>query len=428
MEKKSFRLKILLYSAALFVIFVFAFALSVIIGNQVKTETVVEKTEQETVAAKIFVVRDEQYIYKKPPDKEHPGIVIPLIGDGKTVAKDDAVAAVCFNTDDALVYTEIMKTQNEINRYKQLEKQIKLNNLNANVLDIDEMNSDADLLFVQMLNVVSSGNFDNFGSASADFCDKMTGRQIAVDGKTVNSPNKIDFTDKIASLQLKLDELKGEKIYTNNLIAQKAGYFISSIDGYENKIPYKNIEDVTASELENILDSSPDKVSSDAIGKLVCDYNWYMLASINSSTASQLNVGQTLTVNFGQAFENSVIVKVHSISPSEKGRSAVVFECNLMNEQLAGLRIEDAQIVLREFTGYKVSKAALRVQNGITGAYVLIGNVTAFRKVDVLYSNDDYVIAKISNNGSSSGKPLQIELNDEVIVKGKNIYDGKIIT
>ena len=112
-------------------------ALSALVINRVTTETVVEKTEQETVATKIFVVRDEQYL-----DIKNSETIVPLIDDGSKVAKGDTVAAVFENASDALVYAEMMKTQNEINRYKQLVKQVNLDKLNTITLDINKMNSE----------------------------------------------------------------------------------------------------------------------------------------------------------------------------------------------------------------------------------------------------------------------------------------------
>ena len=421
MEKKSLWLKILPFLCIAIAGVLMSVALSALVINRVTTETVVEKTEQETVATKIFVVRDEQYL-----DIKNSETIVPLIDDGSKVAKGDTVAAVFENASDALVYAEMMKTQNEINRYKQLVKQVNLDKLNTITLDINKMNSDADLLFIKMLNVASSGKFENFDSSSADFCSKITSRQIVIDHKELDK-DKNYFSDKIKSLDIKYSNLEKKNIDFNNLIANESGYYVSRIDGYENNDLFNNIEHVTAAEIESKINSVPNFPKEDAIGKLIVNYNWYILASIESSVAARMNIGQPVTINFGQSFENTVFVKVHSISPSQNGKSAVVFECNLMNDKIAGMRIEEARIVLKEYKGYKVSKAALRVHNGYTGVYVLIGNRAAFREVDVSYSGDDFVIAYIVNNIFGSKKPMQIELYDEVIVKGKNIYDGKII-
>ena len=284
----------------------------------------------------------------------------------------------------------------------------------------DRLNSDADLLFVQMLNIVSSGKLENFDSSAAAFRNKLTSQQIAIEGK-------IDFSKKIKSLKERLSEIENESISVQNLTAEKAGYYISSIDGYENKLPYNNVEHLTASDIEKAVNSKPIVVPNNALGKLVCNYNWYLLTTVSNSIATQLKIGQPMKINFGQALENTVSVKVHSINSSQNGNSAVVFVCNLMNEQLAGLRIEKAALVLKEHKGYRVNSAAIRVNEGDAGAYVLLGNVISFRRLKVLYSNDEFVITKIIENTYYTKRPYNIELFDEVVIKGKNLNEGKIV-
>ena len=43
-------------------------------------------------------------------------------------------------------------------------------------------------------------------------------------------------------------------------------------------------------------------------------------------------------------------------------------------------------------------------------------------KIEVLYSTDNYCICKTEQTG------LRLRLYDEVILKGKNLYDGKVIS
>ena len=84
------------------------------------------------------------------------------------------------------------------------------------------------------------------------------------------------------------------------------------------------------------------------------------------------------------------------------------------------------KIVLNTYKGLKVSSSALRVvskEDGTnsTGVYVLSGMTAHFVPVNIVYSNDVYAICEIEQE---DGK---LRLYDEIIVKGKNIYDGKIV-
>ena len=73
-------------------------------------------------------------------------------------------------------------------------------------------------------------------------------------------------------------------------------------------------------------------------------------------------------------------------------------------------------------SGLKVDKRALRVVDSQTGVYVISGITLDFVTVKVLYSNDDYMICEQTQ---SNDKVLR--LYDEVVVKGRKLYDGKIV-
>ncbi len=410
MEKKSIWTKIISAFGVLLVASFMFYELIALNIEPVKTETVLAKTAQMTISTKLFVVRDEQYIMK-----DISGTVVPLIEDGQKVAKGDVFAMVCADADNAAVFTEINKIKKNILRYEELNS---LQNVNA--IDINKMNSDIDLLFANMLIVVSSGQYESFNKCAGDFRDQLTSRQIAIDGK-------LDFSSKISALKEKLAELEAQNISMQSLTAENSGYFISRVDGYENIIPYKDIENVSAADIDNAITISEPIPPANAFGKLVCNYDWYLLATVSTEEATRFKIGETRKIIFGKDTANTVSVTVHSINSSNDGKSAIVFICNQMNGQFAGMRIEEAQIVLKDYNGYKVNSSAIRVIDGVTGVYILRGNVVSFRKIGTLYSQDDYVIAEIIENTSTTKEPFNIELFDEVILGGKDLYEGKIV-
>ena len=60
--------------------------------------------------------------------------------------------------------------------------------------------------------------------------------------------------------------------------------------------------------------------------------------------------------------------------------------------------------------------------NSKRGVYVLTGMQVKFVEVNVIYSDDDYMICEKQTEDEKV-----LRLYDEVIVKGKNLYDGKIV-
>ena len=93
-----------------------------------------------------------------------------------------------------------------------------------------------------------------------------------------------------------------------------------------------------------------------------------------------------------------------------------------MNENLADFRIEDVQIITKEYTGYKIKNSAIRTVDGVTGVYVVSGNLIGFRKVHIAYNDGEYSI--VDNPDGESGF---IRLYDEVVTKGVEMYDNKLV-
>ena len=93
-----------------------------------------------------------------------------------------------------------------------------------------------------------------------------------------------------------------------------------------------------------------------------------------------------------------------------------------MNSELASMRSGPMTVVKKQYSGLKVSRKALRVVDSVRGVYVLTGMQVKFVPVEILYSNDEYIICEKQNETDGA-----LKLYDMVVVKGKNLYDGKIV-
>jgi hypothetical protein len=93
------------------------------------------------------------------------------------------------------------------------------------------------------------------------------------------------------------------------------------------------------------------------------------------------------------------------------------------------LRKVDGKIVIDEFKGLRVSRDAVRLDDdGNSGVYVRRGNVVHFRSLNIIYSEDSFVIAsKPSENSGIKLTHTHLKLYDEVIISGKELTDGMVI-
>ena len=117
----------------------------------------------------------------------------------------------------------------------------------------------------------------------------------------------------------------------------------------------------------------------------------------------------------------TAVVERINLSQSEDS-AVIILRCNEMNSELATLRTALVTLIKAEHSGIKIPAKALRVIDGKTGVFVVSGLEAKFVETEIIYSNDDYALSKL--NTAESDK---LRLYDEIIVKGKNLYDGKII-
>ena len=112
-----------------------------------------------------------------------------------------------------------------------------------------------------------------------------------------------------------------------------------------------------------------------------------------------------------------------------------------MNEELANMRIEDVELIFSTVRGYKIPSSAVREVDGVKGVYILRSSLVNFREINIVWSEDDYVITAPPEQPDTSDmtpeeveKVLdslpksEVEQYDEIIVKGKDLYDGKTIS
>ena len=94
-----------------------------------------------------------------------------------------------------------------------------------------------------------------------------------------------------------------------------------------------------------------------------------------------------------------------------------------MNGNIAVTRNAKMTVVTESYSGIRISNKAIRVVNGQTGVYIIQGSIVKFRPVEIIYTTETFSLCKRDENNLSEA----IRLYDEVIEKGKNLYDGKYI-
>lgn len=379
----------------------FAYSYSPIDTQRLTEETTIE----ETIDFKGFALRDEKII-----DTSASGTVIPLAHDGKRVANGDDIAVVCQNDDQAAAYTKLESLKHELERYKNINDPDGTQELSA-----DKLNTKISDAYDDIMDAVTTGAYDELPDALTAYADKCATKQILTDGS-------IDLSAKLTSLENEIAALTAQNINYSSVKAPKSGYYINTIDGYESALSYKDALSLTSQQIESALNAEPAAVSGNSLGKIVESYKWYIVGETESQNSSYFKNGARITVNFPKEGVNHVTMLVEKAN-TQGDKMTVVLSCSLMDETFANMRTEDMQIVTKSHMGYRVPSNVIRFdEDNNTGIYVLRGKIITFIPVEIIYTEDDFaIISSSSSNGKS------VRLYDEVIIKGKDLEDGKVI-
>ncbi len=379
----------------------FAYSYSPIDTQRLTEETTIE----ETIDFKGFALRDEKII-----DTSASGTVIPLAHDGKRVANGDDIAVVCQNDDQAAAYTKLESLKHELERYKNINDPDGTQELSA-----DKLNTKISDAYDDIMDAVTTGAYDELPDTLTAYADKCATKQILTDGS-------IDLSAKLTSLENEIAALTAQNINYSSVKAPKSGYYINTIDGYESALSYKDALSLTSQQIESALNAEPAAVSGNSLGKIVESYKWYIVGETENQNSSYFKNGAKITVNFPKEGVNHVTMLVEK-ADTQGDKMTVVLSCSLMDETFANMRTEDMQIVTKSHTGYRVPSNVIRFdEDNNTGIYVLRGKIITFIPVEIIYTEDDFaIISSSSSNGKS------VRLYDEVIIKGKDLEDGKVI-
>lgn len=375
--------------------------------SPVSTITLMEKEDfEETFEFNGFIVRDEKEI-----QGSGSGAVIPLVRDGKRVAKGDSIAVICNNEEDASVYKQLENAKEELARYQNL------NNSDDGMKDLSavKLNTDITAAYNQIMDCVASENFDLLDESIEEYNDKSAVRQILTNGS-------IDVSKQMTALDKEIKSLSSKNVSASPVSAPDSGYYINSVDGYENTIKYENVTSLKAKDINNALESSPAEKKSNSLGKLVGSYRWYIVGTLSKEYSTEFAPEGKVTVNFPDSGIKDIQMDVVSIK-TEGDSIVVVLSCDLMNETYANMRMGTVQVVTKSGTGFKVPESAVRFdEDNKSGIYVLRGKIITFVYAEILYSDGENVIVD-SSDANGGG----IALYDEVVTKGKDIEDGKVI-
>lgn len=398
--------------------------------TQVKTISAKETIAYNSVTADCFVIHDEKLI-----EYSGDGVISYTVDDGEKVSAKETVAGVFDSVASAGTKHEIERLRSKIAALEQLQS-----NAGTITQTPDEIDKTIGAELTRLNTALNSRSISEAESITDDILYTINERQF-VTGKTT------DYSGKISELKSRLDELEKNSSQGKQSKAIKSevtGYFVSSADGYENLFKVSDVADIMPDDMlpERITQK---EVSQNVIGKTIEGVYWYVACPVSAEDALRIKNADSLKLDIPVVSGEKIKVELYSINQKSKSSDAVIIlRGTYMNSEMASLRRGKFSIILDTYQGIYIPKSAVhdkeltrtvkdergreKQETGtVSGVYVKIGSEVTFKQIIPVFSGEDYIISSASGGERFSKEVGVVQVYDDIIVEGANLYDGKII-
>lgn len=368
-------------------------------------------TVSETYTAEAYIFRNETVLYSNGN-----GTVSYLYDDGTKVA---------IGTEVAKVYSG-ENTEETEQRVSDIERRINILENSSTVKDSSISDSSAidgqiDDLYYTIQAKINDGDLDYVIRRKDELLTLLNKRQLL-----------LQITDGFGSQIEELERQKSELTASLGgagvaVSTDVSGYVYSEVDGYENVFTADAVGSFTIDDFYSMTESQPESTQG-AVAKIATSYKWYIACEMPSVHQQYYTEGTTYTVNFPFCGGESVpMVLYRIVTGTDRENIVLVFETGNIPHDFNFLRKQSVEIVQQSHTGYRVPVSAVRMVNGKQGVYVKSGNMAVFKEITPIVEIDGYFIVKEQDKINDAEYASKLGLYDLVIVKGKKMYENKII-
>lgn len=363
------------------------------------TETAHVITVKNTISGGGYILRKETVVAT-----DSYGFFEQGIENGTRVSKGSSVGVLTTGDLDENLAQELEDVTNRINEIKQTES---ISDLYA---------SDEARIYTAMLTItadirenIRKGDFAD-AAKNTQKLEMLVEKKYSVENGSASDQLLVSLEEEKFNLENKIGGIRQE------VSAPESGYFYSTLDGLETGYNIKDIAQITNSNIKDFESTlSKYSASRNNAGKIVDSFEWYLAASLPNDDVEELKVGQTVTLSVDES--QFVDAEVVAINSDKSQFSAVVLKSNRSIPGIYEKRTAQFEICIAEHTGLYVPAAAIRVQNDITGVYVMNrSSETVFKCVNILMEEADYYIVE-SDYEPPEGCPFEsLRTYDNILV------------
>lgn len=379
-------------------------------SSRIKTTIIDIGEVRNTVDKDLVIIRDEMVF--NAPAQGYYELIYP---EGERVKKGTAIAKTKNqNTTDNYRYLlELIDA-----RIKSIENNIEMV-ISEN--ELNKVNNRLEYLYKEIQNRLSLGELSYIDSLKKEIQTLNNKKQYLLkedegEGKTVE--------------ELKIEKAEIENILkTQNSIVYSnyIGILSPFYDGYEDKLNFTELKNLSVSDIIGIKDSPPidyneKKSKGEALGRIVNNNKWYFACEVTKEDIEYIQTEKPVNIIIEDKIVKAYLEDFHKGSDDKYlGYFRVENENFIFYEN----RLYSGEIEYQYEKGLKIPLSALTYRDQTMGVYIVdrTGNAV-FKKVDrIACKNEEYFA--ITYEATYTRNPEKINLYDEVIVNPEGVKEGQ---
>ncbi len=396
---------------AVILVFYFCYHLFNGFTAEVQTVTAISASEEDVITREAYLLRDETLIRSN-----YGGVVDYAVEDGERVGVNALLAEVYAASDDGSVRRQAEAIDEEI-------ALLAASNIGEGVVISDTAATDAKIssLLYAIRENLFEGNYDYARRETDSLLIQLNKRKI-ITGQVQN------YDARIAALTVERENLTARLQGASQTIhSTESGYFFYGADGYEGIFSVEGIDRLTLGGFDAMRAAPAAAVSANTIGKMVSSYLWYIAVPMHKTELDAFGVGNTYEISFPYHYGLTLRMTLERVlTEAEREDAVLLFSCTDMPGEFTYLRTQNVELTLRVREGLRVPSEAIRVIDGETCVYVVRGGKVELRRVVILLEREGDCIVEAGLSAEKDTVPY-LALYDEVVISGKDLYDGKVL-
>jgi len=374
--------------------------------NPLQMETTFDYTVEQNLLVDGIVVRSETVIEERGAG----GVETSAVENGARVAVGQTVVE----------YYASSLGDTQIKRMRELEKAIAALEDAQNPLTSNFSNSEAFTRNIRdqmstLTQMSSTGRFQNVGEVRGELESQINKKQISI-GKERSYQPRID------SLRAEYDRLQGNASLSSADVVTSplAGYFVSSVDGMED-YTVDTLRGYTIADYRSVIEGRRAESSSAKVGKIVTDSLWYYAVLVSKYDVEWMQEGHPVTIQFDEVDDAVPGIVEELLFENGEEDAVLLIRINHVSGELLQLRHASAVINIEQYSGLRINTSSIRFQNEERGVYILSRRTVRFKKIDPIYEEAGFLISRDTTDAD------YVRQFDQIITKGMDLYDGKVI-